>query len=114
MSTDHHRRLRIALAVSNLNDKPIRLVSATAVGSRPGLRLQSVQLGAGPCAQQTRAAPTKVPSSGEVVALNFGVGPGCPSERSIDVRVTFATGGSRLHADTVVSLNRVKFLECGA
>jgi hypothetical protein len=112
MSTDHSRRLHVALTVSNLSDQPVRLISATAVDSSPSLRLQSVRLGAHPCAERTSKAPTTLPSSGEVVALNFAVGPGCPSDRSIDVRVTFAAGGSRLHADTLVSLSRVTFLEC--
>jgi hypothetical protein len=99
MSTDHYGRLRIALSVSNLNDKP-------------SLQLQTVQLGARPCAERATRAPTKVPASGEVVAMNFAVGPGCPEQRGINVRLTFATGSARLHADTVVSLNAVKFLQC--
>jgi hypothetical protein len=112
MSTDHYRRLRIAIDVSNLSDRPVRLVGATAVDSSPGLRLQSVQLGTHPCAEPTTRAPATLPSSGDVVALNFAVGPGCPSARSIDVRVSFAAGGSMLNADTLVSLSRVTFLEC--
>lgn len=111
-STDHLRRLRVAVAVTNLNDQPVRLVSATAVGSGPGLLLQRVQLGARPCAERASRAPTRLPSSGEVVALNFVVGPGCPRDNGIDVRMTFAAGGSTLQAGTVVSLNHVKFLEC--
>ena len=111
-TTSNRDRLRVALAVSNLNDKPLRLISAAAVSSSPDLRLKSVQLGTRPCAELTRPAPTTLPSSGEVVALNFTVGPGCPSNRSIDVRVTFAAGSARLHADTLVSLSRVRFLEC--
>jgi hypothetical protein len=104
-STDH-------IDVSNLNDEAIRLVSATAVGSSPGLRLTNVQLGARPCAQLARRAKTMLPSSDEVVALSFAVGPGCPSDARVDVRVTFAAGGSRLHSDTFVGLTHVKFREC--
>jgi hypothetical protein len=113
-STDHYRHLRIALDVSNLNNQPIRIVSATAVGPSPALRLTRVQLGALPCAELTRRVSTLLPSSDEVVALNFGVGPGCPSDHSIDVRVTFAVGGSRLHSDTLVGLTGVNFRECAS
>ena len=113
-STDHYRRLRIALAVTNLSDQPLRLLGATAVGLGPDLRLNRVQFGSRPCAARTSRTPVKVSSSGAVMALNLAVGPGCPSEGGIDVRVTFAVRGSRVHADTLVSLSRLRFLECAS
>ncbi len=111
-STAQQGRLRVALSVSNLNDRPVRIVSAAPIHVPNDLRLLSARFGARPCADHASPTGASVSPAGEVVALNFAVGPGCPTDRGITVRVTFAAGRSHLYADTLVSLRQVKFHEC--
>jgi hypothetical protein len=113
-STDHRHQLRAALAVTELSDRPLRLVTATVVGYLPGLRLTDVRLGTSPCAETAISTRAPLPSAGEVVAFSFAVGPGCPANRRIGVRMTFETNGSSLVTDTLLDLADIHFVECDA
>lgn len=113
-STDHRHQLRAALAVTELSDRPLRLVTATVVGYLPGLRLTDVRLGTSPCAETAISTRAQLPSAGEVVAFSFAVGPGCPANRRIGVRMTFETNGSSLVTDTLLDLADIHFVECEA
>ena len=48
--TDHRHALRIALAIQNLADHPLQLVSVDVIDRIPGLTLQHQVVGARPCA----------------------------------------------------------------
>jgi len=115
LQTDHRQRLRVALAVTNLTNARLRLITATPETTLPGLRLAQVRYWTRPCgAVVTDRQPVLPPSRELVVAFTFDLGPECPYGGIISSRITFESGGHQLRAEstTLVDLTRVGFKQC--
>lgn len=114
--TDHRHDLRIAMAVQNLADQPLQLVSVDMIGRIPGLTLRAQTVGARPCGDQLRGGGRRIkPSEEVVVALDFAVGPTCPGPTSVTARLGFLAGTTVLHAETanLIDLASMHFDGCG-
>jgi hypothetical protein len=114
--TDHLNRLRLAFAVTNLSNHPLRILSASFLGRVSGLRLTHVQIGAAPCADARAPHGVRLsPAHAAVVALSFAVGPQCPDDGIIAARVTIDAEQHILHADSsaLTDLQALHFAECG-
>jgi len=99
--TDHRHELRIAMALQNLADQPLQLVSVDMIGRVPGLTLTGQTVGGRPCAGQPRSGGRRIgPTEELVVALDFTLGPTCPPPASVTARLGFLAGGTVLHAET--------------
>ena len=114
--TDHRHTLRVAMAVQNLANQTLQLVSIDVVDRVPGLTLSAQTIGVRPCADQPAATARRLrPSEEAVVALQFTVGPECPAKNAVTARLGFLAGGAMLHAETanVVDLSSLRFDQCG-
>jgi len=101
LRTDHRHALRIDMAVQNLADQPLQLVSVDIIGRVPGLTLTGQTVGDRPCAAQPRPGGRRIrPTEELVVALDFTLGPTCPRPASVTARLGFLAGGTVLHAET--------------
>jgi hypothetical protein len=113
--TDHRQHLRVALAITNLTNRKLRLITATPLDPPTGLQLTRLRYWSSPCGVDvTDTAPPLRPSHEIAVELTFLLSPTCPAGRSVAVRVTFEAGGRRLEADspTLADLDRVHLVQC--
>lgn len=116
LQTDHERTLRLAVQVTNLTNSRLRLVTATPVSTLPGYRLGAVRFWARPCGGTITDRALDLPPSGHVVvALNLILGNGCPSQHTVDARLTFHGSSGYLEAESspLANLTRVPFAQCG-
>jgi hypothetical protein len=114
--TDHRQHLRVALAITNLTNRKLRLVTATPLDAVTGVKLTRLRYWRSPCGiDVTDTAPPLPPSHEIAVELTFLVSPTCPASPSVAVRVTFEAGGRWLEADspTLADLDRVRLVQCG-
>jgi hypothetical protein len=115
LRTDRRRSIRIAVAIENLADHPLQLVSVEVIGRIPGLTLTAQTVGGRPCADQARHNGSPIrPSEERVVALEFAVGPTCPPPVPVTARLGFLVGARLLHAETsnLVDLSSLPRLRC--
>jgi len=115
LRTDRRRSLRIAMAITNLADRPLQLVSVEVISRVPGLTLTTQTVGRRPCADQARHNGPRIrPTEERVVALEFAVGPTCPGPMPVTARLGFLVGARLLHAETanLVDLSSWRRLGC--
>ena len=114
--TDLRTRLTVALGVTNLGARPLRLLGAVPISAVAGLRLTRVQIGRGPCAAGGGSRPvTLPPAAGAVVSLSFSLGPACPRDSPLAARVSFDASGRLVQGESsqLLDLSRLRFAECG-
>lgn len=103
------------MAVRNLADQPLQLVSVAMIGRIPGLTITAQTVGGRPCADRPRPGGRRIrPSEELVLALDFAVGPKCPASAPVTARLGFLAGATLLHADTanLVTLTSLPLDQC--
>jgi hypothetical protein len=116
-STDHRHRLTVAVAVTNLGDKALRLVSVSGLTSNPFVvRPTALSIGAPPCGRTRADRVVHIASGGEaVVRLQFYVADKCPGNALVSARIAFDGGrAGPIHADSsqLANLAQLDFTQC--
>ena len=115
--TDHRSRVTVAVGVTNLTSRPLRLLGAIPLRVDPRVEFTGSRIGPPPCAaaaspRSIRLAPSRV----AVVLLSFAVPPQCLPDSALAARVVFDLGGHHeLHADSsqLADLGRLGLSDCG-
>ena len=113
--TDHRQHLRVALAITNLTNRNLQLITATPLDDVTGVTLTRLRFWRSPCGVDVTDTPPPLPPSHEIaVELTFAIGPTCPANRTVAVQVTFAAGGRSVEADspTLADLDHVRLVQC--
>lgn len=115
--TDHRHNLAVAVAVTNLGDRTLRLVGASGLTSNPFVvRPTTLSIGRPPCGRAPVGHAVQI-TSGDVVIvrLEFYVADKCPGTALVSARIAFDGGQQGLiHADSsqLANLSQLSFTQC--
>lgn len=113
--TDHRSRLTLAVAITNLSARTIRLLGVDPLATAGGARPLGVRLGRGTCGRGP-VRHDRLPPGGVVVArVSFGLTDACPQHVALGSHLRFLVGGRLQTADvSLVStdLTRTAFAQC--
>lgn len=116
-ATDHQHHLTVAIAVTNLGDRSLRLVGASGLTSDPFVvRPTRLSFGSPPCGRIPSGRSVRIASGAvAVVRLQFYVADKCPGTAAVSARVTFDGGRNGfIHADSsqLANLSQLRFAQC--
>jgi hypothetical protein len=116
-TTDHRHQLTVALGVTNLGARTLRLISATGLTSDPfAVRPTAQSLGRLPCGGIRASRVVQIrPAAVAVVRLHFYVTDKCPRAALVSARIGFDGGRAGVvHADSseLADLGELDFAQC--